>query len=323
VTRGERLVRLLDLLRGAAGLEGEALARRSGVSPRTLVRDLAALREAGFPVVYDRGYRLAFPLLLPPVTFTGEEALALRLAARSAASRADPATVESLTHAAEKLQQALAAVPPAQPPDRQLSLALPVDDARTEGILQQLGEAVRERRTVKLAYASADRPGSERAVDPYQVFSLPSGPLLLAYSHRRRRLIRIAVGRLDGVVVTRRRYRPLPSRVLQRHLLPAPEAQCEYHRVRILCRPPLALLLRKQPPAGALMWEEAPAGAIVFTLATPRPEDLVPWLLACGEALEVQEPARLRQAVFQIARDVAERHRTIADGGTPSAEWRA
>jgi hypothetical protein len=144
---------------------------------------------------------------------------------------------------------------------------------------------------------------------------LSSGPVLLAYSHDRRRLVRIPVVKVRRAVVMRRRFRPLPDRVLERHLLPGSDVPMEFHKVRVLTRPPLALLLRKHPPTGALMWEEAPAGAVVFTLATLRPEDLIPWLLACGDAVEVLEPQSLRQEVLRVARAIADHH-----AGEPAAD---
>ncbi|MFB3819976.1 MAG: helix-turn-helix transcriptional regulator [Candidatus Methylomirabilales bacterium] len=308
MSRAERLVTLLELLRNSAALEAEALARACGVSVRTLSRDLEALRTSGFPVFYDHGYRLAFPALLPPITFTANEALTLRLAARSAAPRAEPTASQALDHAAEKLQQALAALPPAAPTDRQLALALPVQDPRADEVVGRLAEAVQGHRTVKIVYADGHEGGRERRLDPYQLIPSETGQILVGYAHDRRRLVRVPLARLAEVSVTRRRFRPLPERVLQRHLRPGAASPPEFHKVRILGRPPLALPLRKHPPAGALMWEEAPGGCIVFTLATLRLEDLVPWLLACGGAVEVLEPARLRQEVLRAARAIADRH---------------
>ena len=85
--RSERLMKLLELLHNQPGLEAQALAKACGTSPRTLQRDLDALGAAGFPVYFERGYRLAAPTLLPAVTLTVEQALALRMAAASAAQR--------------------------------------------------------------------------------------------------------------------------------------------------------------------------------------------------------------------------------------------
>ena len=85
--RSERLIKLLELLHNQAGMDAEALAGACGASTRTLQRDLDDLGAAGFPVYFDHGYRLATPALLPAVTLTVDQALALSLAARTAAPR--------------------------------------------------------------------------------------------------------------------------------------------------------------------------------------------------------------------------------------------
>jgi hypothetical protein len=113
--------------------------------------------------------------------------------------------------------------------------------------------------------------------------------------------------KVSRVTATRHRYRPLPDRIVERHVRSTGDRAPEFHRVRLWCRPPLSVTLQKSPPAGALMWEEA-GTAVIFTLATLRPEDLVPWLLACGDSVEVLEPARLRQEVLRAARAIADRH---------------
>jgi len=122
------LMKLLELLHNQPGLEAEALSAACGTSERTLQRDLDALGAAGFPVYFERGYRLAAPTLLPAVTLTVDQALALRVAAASTASRAEPATARTLSIASQKLEQAMAARPPEDQVERQL--ALPVQDAQ-------------------------------------------------------------------------------------------------------------------------------------------------------------------------------------------------
>lgn len=55
MTRAERLMDLLELLRGRDAGSVEQLADELGVSARTLHRDLATLRERGIPVTGDAG----------------------------------------------------------------------------------------------------------------------------------------------------------------------------------------------------------------------------------------------------------------------------
>jgi len=50
-------------------------------------------------------------------------------------------------------------------------------------------------------------------------------------------------------------------------------------------------------------------------LVALRTEDFVPWLLACGDAVEVLEPAALRHEIHRIDRAVTARY--AAGGSIP------
>ena len=307
--RAERLMKLLELLHSRPGMDAEALAGACGASTRTLQRDLDALGDAGFPVYFERGYRLAAPALLPAITLTVDQAMALRLAAQSAAPRDELATSRALSVAVKKLEQALVVQPHEDRSQRQLALALPVEDPRTEASVAALAAAIAEQRVVRVVVASGSgREGTPRRMDPYQLLPSANGLELLAYCHERRRLMRVPVARLQEVSVLQRRFSPLPARLLERHLhsaqTPAPELQW----VRLFSRPPLAQALRQHPLVGTLMWERGPEGSVIFTVGARRPEDLIPWLLSCGAAVEVVEPLSLRQEVRRMAQAVADRH---------------
>lgn len=55
MTRTDRVMDLLDLLRVSDAMTVEALADELGVSRRTILRDLASLRERGWPIRADSG----------------------------------------------------------------------------------------------------------------------------------------------------------------------------------------------------------------------------------------------------------------------------
>jgi predicted DNA-binding transcriptional regulator YafY len=293
-------------------MEAAELARACGISTRTLQRDLDALTAAGFPVYFDHGYRLAMPVLLPAIPLTVDEALALRLAAQAALPRTETVAARALSLACDKLQQALAATPPSASPDRQLALALPWEDSCLESIQAALAAAIADRRSVRLVYTPASPRGARsRRVDPYRLLPGPAGAMLLAYCHDRSRILCIPLAGVGEVNVMRRRFRPVPARLLERHLHRAPGAAEGLDWVRIAVRPPLAQTLRNHPPVGALTWEVGPEGGVTFTVAALRAHDLVPWLLACGDAVEVLEPPGLRQEVHRIAQALVARHAAI------------
>ncbi|NUU24178.1 MAG: HTH domain-containing protein, partial [Streptomycetaceae bacterium] len=78
VTR--RMLDLLTALQTGRTFPGTDLARRLGVSPRTLRRDIERLREYGYPVQTRPGphgfYRLRSGTSVPPLIFDDDEAVA-------------------------------------------------------------------------------------------------------------------------------------------------------------------------------------------------------------------------------------------------------
>ncbi|MET8446805.1 WYL domain-containing protein [Streptomyces sp. NPDC005209] len=85
-----RLLSLLSLLQSRRDWPGALLAERLGISARTVRRDVDRLRELGYPVVAvkgpDGGYRLDAGTELPPLLFDDEQAVALAVALRIAAT---------------------------------------------------------------------------------------------------------------------------------------------------------------------------------------------------------------------------------------------
>ncbi|MET0910437.1 MAG: HTH domain-containing protein, partial [Ilumatobacteraceae bacterium] len=95
----ERMLRLLSLLQSHRDWSGADLAERLEVSPRTVRRDVDRLRVLGYPVDatpgVDGGYRLAAGASLPPLVLDDDEAVALVVALRAAASLAISGAAEA------------------------------------------------------------------------------------------------------------------------------------------------------------------------------------------------------------------------------------
>ncbi len=79
MNRVDRLLALILFLQSRRVTTAEQLAEHFELSVRTIYRDLAALGEAGVPIVAEAGvgYALMRGYHLPPVNFTAEEAIAL------------------------------------------------------------------------------------------------------------------------------------------------------------------------------------------------------------------------------------------------------
>lgn len=78
--RIHRLIRMLMLIQTDRQWTPQRLAEEFGTAERTIYRDLQHLRNAGFPIIFDREsnqYRVNGKFFMPPIHLTFEEALSL------------------------------------------------------------------------------------------------------------------------------------------------------------------------------------------------------------------------------------------------------
>ncbi|WP_214324368.1 helix-turn-helix transcriptional regulator [Nonomuraea sediminis] len=179
----------LEVIQAVPGITADRLAGKLGVTERAARRYVGILREAGIPVEATRGpyggYRLGRGLRLPPLMFSGAEALGLVMAVldghHDAGDPTDPvgsalgkivrALPEQVAAQAEAVRRATAPAP-----DR--AAARP-DPAAAAALVQ----ASSDQRRVRLEYRS--EVGTERVIeaDPWAVVVRHGRWYLLCHSH--------------------------------------------------------------------------------------------------------------------------------------------
>ncbi len=158
----------MQVLRRHRGtVSGEVLARETGVSLRTIRRDIATLQAMGADIDGEPGvgYILRPGFLLPPLSFTEEELQALVAGAQWVSRQTD----DALALAA---QNALAKIGGVLPPEMRRALD---DDALYIGRkkedtssldLAQVRRAMREQRKMHIMYMDQNGAVSERTIWP-------------------------------------------------------------------------------------------------------------------------------------------------------------
>jgi predicted DNA-binding transcriptional regulator YafY len=310
-----RLLRVVQVLRGNPdGIRPAEIARRAGVSPRTVYRDLKALEEeVGVAVWSDGGlWGVVGDEFLPPLKLTLDEAMAVVLSARLMVRYADKYDPD-LASAFQKLEEGL---PPALAEHVERTLGMLASHARDEAFSRHvhlLTRAWSERRVVDLDYDPAH--GSERrraTVRPYLIEpSLQTHALyLIGWDETRDAVRTFKVERIRDVGLTPRTFEP-----------PETAAFVEMFRNAwdiIADQPPVAVDLRFSPavaarvgeatwhptqsvetePDGSLRWRATVSGAIEIRL----------WILQWGADVEVLAPPELRDDVANTLRRALARY---------------
>lgn len=167
MARLPRLLSLALLFSSRRRMRAEDAASRFGVSVRTVYRDIAALGEAGFPIIGTPGdgYHLAGGAHLRPLAVTPEEAESLVLAARLLLRDADEGLATHLSSALLKLEGALAPEAMARVKRQYVTVRLP--DRDKKGPLSVILDAVHHRRVLRIVYAGVRRQDTTvREVEP-------------------------------------------------------------------------------------------------------------------------------------------------------------
>jgi len=184
MSRSERLFELLQALRRhRRPVSGKVLAQETGVSIRTLYRDIASLQAQGAEIEGEPGigYVLKPGFLLPPLMFWPEEIDALVLGARWVAQRTD----HRLRDAAKS---ALARIGAVLPDELRATLdtstllvgpgsGLPPDCVDT-AILR---EAIRAERKLLIDYRNGNGEVSQRIIWPFALSFFDEARVLVAW----------------------------------------------------------------------------------------------------------------------------------------------
>ncbi|MEU2791596.1 WYL domain-containing protein [Streptomyces sp. NPDC007100] len=332
-----RLLLLLSLFQSRREWPGAVLAERLEVSPRTVRRDVARLRQLGYPVRVGKGpggaYRLDAGAKIPPLLFDDEQAVAVAVALQTA-----PSTVAGIGEAAARALAAVRQVMPSRLRQRVDAVRVTsIDNAWdlaappvASQVLLALGTAVRNSEVLVFDYATgpagrepalvappdrrpetaeASAPPSSPRVEPHHLVVWSGRWYLVAWDLERSGWRTFRVDRITPHAPTGVRFTPreLPGAdvtafVVGQHDRGDTPGQWPCHGEVILDLP--ASVVARWAPGGAVVEEIAPdrcrlaLGAWSWTgLAA------LTGTFACD--IEVLGPPELKAACAELARRYA------------------
>jgi predicted DNA-binding transcriptional regulator YafY len=185
-----RLLRLLSLLQARREWSGAELAERLEVSARTVRRDVDRLRSLGYPVDAAQGtagYRLGAGAALPPLLLDDDEAVAVAVGLRTAASGAVAGIEETSLRALAKIEQVL----PSRLRHRVNALQKFIVPVARSGptveasVLTAITAACRDHEQLRFDYADNAARKSVRKVEPHRLVSWGRRWYLVAWDTER------------------------------------------------------------------------------------------------------------------------------------------
>ncbi|ANH92774.1 helix-turn-helix transcriptional regulator [Streptomyces sp. NPDC058319] len=310
ISASARLLRLVSVLAARPSWTCAELAERTGVTERTVRRDIARLREIGYAVESEPGpwggYRLRAGSRVPPLILDDEEALAvavgLREAALSGALGGDQAALSALL----KLRQVL---------PRRIAERLEEMDAAfvhtprtaepqiTSGMLLELAAACRRAERARLAYRDGKGRSTVRDVDPHRLVHTGRRWYFVARDVDRDEWRTFRADRVERLQPTGQPVEltdpPDPAQLVSRSTANGPYPLTATVRLPL----PLEQALRLVPATVGTHRPDGP-GATVVEIGGPDPDGLAGYLLGLAVPLRVLDPDSVREALVRRAREL-------------------
>ncbi len=299
-----RLLRLLALLQGRRDWSGAELAGRLDVTTRTVRNDVERLRVLGYRVESRTGtaggYRLAAGSAVPPLLLDDDEAVAVGLGLRAAASGTVTGIEETSLRALVKLERTL----PARLRHRLDALRratvtapgnAPTVDA---GVLALLAAACRDHEVLRFAYAGRDGD-SARRVEPHRLVFTGRRWYLLAWDTDRGDWRTFRADRIDPRPPTGPRFVPRePPEDAATHVVRGAGSLAWPHPARVRLHRPAAEV---ELPAAAGLVTPIDERTCLLETGAESLRDLVGFLTGLDVDFEVLDPPGLRDLLRRLA----------------------
>ena len=303
-----RLLRLLSLLQTRRDWTSGELATRLGVTTRTIRNDVDRLRGLGYPVEarpgVAGGYRLGAGATLPPLLLDDDEAVAIAIGLRTAASGSIAGIEETSVRALAKLQQVL----PSRLRHRVSAFQshlLPMPSSGPQvnpDVLTVIASACRDHERLRFDYRTHSGAGSQRSVEPYRLINDRRRWYLVAWDVDRDAWRTFRVDRIEPRTPTGPRFTPRalpPDREVTAQVARGVGEATWRYRARVIVHAPATWVQGRLPIPVEV--ESLGEDRCAFEPGSDHPEMLALYLGMLDADFEIVDAPELVDALRKLA----------------------
>jgi predicted DNA-binding transcriptional regulator YafY len=309
MNRIDRLTGMILLLQGQRVITGEAIAAHFEISVRTVYRDLAALGEAGVPIVAEPGvgYSLVRGYHMPPVMFTEDEAAALFMSGEVTEQIADDSLKQALRAALLKVRSVL----PQEKKDylSRLKDAVGVwfrrpDDGVKRESLMPIQDAIARRLCLSIRYNTANRGAlTDRVVEPVGLLFYSRQWHLVAWCRMRLDFRDFRLDRMARWEVLEECFEGHAGFSVKDFLKESIECH-ELTPATVVVEREVLERFRNEMPCTPVSSEVMADGRVRLELLSFSIGWMAEWLLGFGTRVEALQPVELRERMGEVARGI-------------------
>lgn len=312
MNRLDRLTAILIHLQTKRVVRAQELAKRFGISLRTVYRDVRSLEEAGVPIGAEAGvgYFLT-DYHLPPVMFTNAEASALMMGGKLIEKWTDESVQTEFDSALFKIKSVL------KRPDQEhlddmdahINVAKPrFSQPHAGGLLNALQHAIARRHVLAIQYHSHyNNAETQREVEPVGLYHAHMAWHLIAYCRSRQDYRDFRVDRIRQLTNTTQSFSRRDRLSLQEYLDRVKKTDMPITEAVLIFQKSVVRHIQEQKYSFGFQQEEDLGDRMRMRFQTPWMEGLARWLLMFGNRVTIEQPESL-QSRMQILTEGLREH---------------
>ncbi|HEX9911991.1 MAG TPA: YafY family protein [candidate division Zixibacteria bacterium] len=295
----DRLLYILNLLRTKQSLQAVDLARECQVSERTIYRDIISLSSANVPIYFDDGYKLLTDAFLPPLNFSIDDYLVLKLGLGSSPLSINTPLGKSAKRVLSKIDSGLSQEVKNRLSDLgdplRITLKTTVDFNKLGLIFNLIEQSILNRRTIRLDYEGLESGKNSREIDPYALIFRRHSWYLLGFCHLREQIRVFRLNRIYKVTLTDKNFEKRPDFSIEEFFKNSWEIyQGEPTKVKLKFSGKAVKVIESGQHHTSENLSKQNDGSLVYSVKVSGIEEISRWVLGFGEMVEVLEPEELR-----------------------------
>lgn len=306
----DRLIGILSVLLQEEKITAPRLAEKFEVSRRTIQRDIEDLCRAGIPISTEQGagggIRIMEGYRMDRTLLTSKDMKMILAGLRSLDS-------VSGSHYYGQLMEKLKAGSSDYVSGRD-SILIDLSSWYKESLtpkIEVIETAIEQRRLLSFRYY-APKGDEDREIEPYYLIFKWSSWYVWGWCGKREDFRLFKLNRMEELKISAAQY--------EVRMVPMPDLSTEKifpGRIRVEAVFAPELRWRLVEEFGPHCYSELPDGTLLFCSDYTDEESLTDWLLTFRDGVRVLEPERIRQRLFQIAKNMTEIYGDDSrDGGT-------
>ncbi|GCE25300.1 transcriptional regulator [Dictyobacter alpinus] len=311
-----RLLTILELLQTHPHLNGDELARRLEVEPRTVRRYIGMLQDMGMPIESNRGpgggYRLRAGFKLPPLLFSEDEATAVVLGLLGTSWLEINFPSVSVEGALAKVYRVL----PQKGRERLQAISTHMllsphqKDRRPDiSLLVELSSAIYEHRRIRFNYRSHHNQLTQRELEPYGVAGWKGNWYVVGYCILRQEQRMFRLDRMQDVQLLNTIFVPTQDFDYQAFIIERLGTIPDRWTIKVEFQTKLYEAQHKIPSSHGTLTETATG--VLFQSHHIHLPSMARYLIGLDLPFVVHEPPELRDALLALATDITRIATTI------------